>query len=77
MKTYQKTTIRWNKSQITRKVDYTKLWNRPPDPFLGKVFWKYAPNLKEKTHAEVWFNKVALLCFATLLRSLLDMDALS
>ena len=25
-----------------------------------KVFWKYAANLPEDTHAEVWFSK--LLC---------------
>ena len=27
---------------------------------LKKVFWKYAAELQESTHAEVWINKVAL-----------------
>ena len=31
-----------------------------------KVFWKYAENLQENTHAEVWFQ---WSCFATLLKS--------
>ena len=25
-----------------------------PGVFLGKVFWKYAANLKENPHDEVW-----------------------
>ena len=31
-----------------------------------KVFWKYAANLQENTHAEVRFQWI---CFATLLKS--------
>ena len=27
-----------------------------PELFLKKGFWKYAATLKEKTHAEVWFQ---------------------
>ena len=30
--------------------------NNPPEVFLKKVFWKYAANLQEYTHAEVWFR---------------------
>ena len=33
-----------------------------PEVFLGKVFWKYAANLQENTHAEMCFQ-------ATLLKS--------
>ena len=29
---------------------------RPPEVFLGKDVWKYAANLQENTHAEVWFQ---------------------
>ena len=34
------------------------------------MLWKYAPNLNENTHAEVWFQKN---CKATLLKSHLGM----
>ena len=27
-----------------------------PEAFLSKVFWKYAANLQQNTHAEVWFQ---------------------
>ena len=27
-----------------------------PEVFLKNVFWKYAANLQENTHAEVWFQ---------------------
>ena len=26
--------------------------------FLEKMFWKYAANVKENTHAEVWFRQI-------------------
>ena len=29
---------------------------QPSEVLLGKVFWKYAANLPENTHAEVWFQ---------------------
>ena len=28
--------------------------------FLEKMFWKYAANLKENTHAAVWFRQITL-----------------
>ena len=41
---------------------------QPPGGVLRqqKMFWKYAPNLKENTHVEVWFQKSSK---ATLLKS--------
>ena len=48
-----------------------------PDEFLGKgvlkVFWKYAANLQENTHAEVRFQKSY---FAALLKSHFGMGIL-
>ena len=41
--------------------------------FLEKVFWKYAANLQENTHAQKWFQ---LSCFATLLKSHFGIDVL-
>ena len=32
-----------------------------PEVFLGQMLWKYASNLPENTHAEVWFIKATLL----------------
>ena len=31
-----------------------------------KVFWKYAANLQEKTHAEVWFQQSWISCWIKL-----------
>ena len=33
----------------------------PSEAFLGKVFWKYAANLQENTHAEVQFGMGVLI----------------
>ena len=44
-----------------------------PEVFLSKVFWKYAANLQENTHAEVRFQKS---CKATLLKSDFGMGVL-
>ena len=36
-----------------------KVWkdrSSRPELVLGKVFWKYAENLEENTHAKVWFQ---------------------
>ena len=59
-------------------MSYTALFRSShPDVFLGKgvlkVFWKYAANLQENTHAEVWFQKSY---FATLLKSHFGMGIL-
>ena len=29
---------------------------QPPRGSLEKVFWKYAANIRENTHAKVWFK---------------------
>ena len=44
-------------------LDYCKCYfqKQSPEVFLGIVFWKYAANLQESTHAEVPFGIDALL----------------
>ena len=37
--------------------NFSKSLNSRKQLFLGKVFWKYATNLKENTHTEVRFQK--------------------
>ena len=52
-------------------------WETQKQPSRGvpgkKIFWKYAVNLQENTHAEVWFQ---YSCFATLLKSHFGMGIL-
>ena len=30
--------------------------SNPPEVFIGKVFWKYAANVQENTHAKMRFQ---------------------
>ena len=59
--------LKWVKYRMFN-LKFQKPNNRcsPPEVFLGKVFWKYAANLQETTHAKVRFHQSF---FATLLKS--------
>ena len=51
--------------EMNKQVSYIQ--KQPPRGVLRKkVFWKYAANVQENTHAEVWFQQS---CFPTLLKS--------
>ena len=52
--------ICWHKSVASSRLDLRVLSpayrNSRPEVFLRKLFWKYAVDLQENTHAEVWFQ---------------------
>ena len=67
--------IRGRGWKATWRIGKTKTFrNSHPEVFLGKVFWKYAANLQDNTHAGVLFQQGCFAtctsaCFATLLKS--------
>ena len=56
---------------LISKCDFNKVAKQPSKCSEKKVFWKYAANLQENTHAEMRFQQS---CKVTLLKSYFDMD---